>query len=116
MSQTDPDGQLRPVAYFSAKMSPAECNYEIYDKELLAIIRAFELWRPRFRRSRGIAEPAPARIKGINEHRASNQSLSRRPCRRTPEDCAPAIGVGRKPSPWQGMCSGIAQTWDPQHR
>ena len=27
-------------------MAPAECNYEIYDKELLVIIRAFEIWRP----------------------------------------------------------------------
>ena len=27
-------------------MAPAECNYEIYDKELLAIIRCFEEWRP----------------------------------------------------------------------
>ena len=27
-------------------MLPAECNYEIYDKELLAIIRYFKEWRP----------------------------------------------------------------------
>jgi hypothetical protein len=27
-------------------MLPAECNYEIYNKELLAVIRAFEEWRP----------------------------------------------------------------------
>jgi hypothetical protein len=40
------DGVLRPVAFFSRKMSPAECNYMIYDKELLAIIRSFETWRP----------------------------------------------------------------------
>jgi transposase InsO family protein len=38
------DGLLRPVAFLSHKMSPAECNYEIYDKELLAIVRAFEEW------------------------------------------------------------------------
>ena len=25
---------------------PAECNYEIYDKELLAIVKALEEWRP----------------------------------------------------------------------
>jgi RNase H-like domain found in reverse transcriptase len=37
---------LRPVAFFSKKMSPAECNYMIYDKELLAIIRSFGTWRP----------------------------------------------------------------------
>ena len=35
-----------PVAFFSAKHSAQECNYEIYDKELLAIIKALEEWRP----------------------------------------------------------------------
>ena len=42
MSQYDDNGVLHPVAYFSKKYSPAECNYEIYDKELIAIIRCFE--------------------------------------------------------------------------
>ena len=40
-------GILQPVAFFLKKMNPAECNYEIYDKELLAIVRAFEEWRPK---------------------------------------------------------------------
>ena len=42
MSQYDTDGILHPIAFFSKKHSPAECNYEIYDKELMAIIRCFE--------------------------------------------------------------------------
>lgn len=46
LSQYDDEGRLRPVAYFSRKHTPAECNYEIYDKELLAIVKAFEEWRP----------------------------------------------------------------------
>ena len=29
----------------SYKMNLVECNYKIYDKELLAIIRAFKEWR-----------------------------------------------------------------------
>jgi len=32
------------VAFFSKKHAPAECNYPIYDKELLAIIRCLEEW------------------------------------------------------------------------
>lgn len=40
------NGILRPVAFLSKKMSAAECNYMIYDKELLAIICAFKLWKP----------------------------------------------------------------------
>jgi hypothetical protein len=39
-------GVLHPVAFMSKKYNPAECNYEIYDKGLLAIVRCFECWRP----------------------------------------------------------------------
>lgn len=46
MSQYNQSGILCPVAYFSKKHSPAECNYEIYNKELMAIIQCFEAWRP----------------------------------------------------------------------
>ena len=44
MSQYDANGILHPIAFFSKKHSPAECNYEIYDKELMAIIHCFEEW------------------------------------------------------------------------
>jgi RNase H-like domain found in reverse transcriptase/Reverse transcriptase (RNA-dependent DNA polymerase)/Integrase zinc binding domain/Chromo (CHRromatin Organisation MOdifier) domain/Integrase core domain len=46
LSQEDDQGILHPVAFMSKKYDPAECNYEIYDKELLAIVRCFECWRP----------------------------------------------------------------------
>ena len=46
LSQYNDDGKLRPVAFFSSKHTAAECNYEIYDKELLAIVKALEEWRP----------------------------------------------------------------------
>ena len=45
LSQWGKDGLLHPVAYYSSKHNPAECNYEIYDKELGAIVKAFKLWR-----------------------------------------------------------------------
>ena len=45
MSQQDDNEQLRFMIYFSFKMLLAKCNYEIYDKKLLVIIRAFEKWR-----------------------------------------------------------------------
>jgi hypothetical protein len=35
---------LRPYIFFSKKNVPAEYNYEIYDKKMLAIIRALEEW------------------------------------------------------------------------
>ena len=42
--QLSPDGIWRPYAFFSRKLSPPECNYEIHDKEMLAIIRSLEEW------------------------------------------------------------------------
>jgi hypothetical protein len=50
LSQFNDDGKLRPVAFFSSKHTAPECNYEIYDKELLAIVKALEewLWRSGF--------------------------------------------------------------------
>lgn len=33
------------MAFYSRKMIPAELNYEIHDKELLAVVMAFREWR-----------------------------------------------------------------------
>ena len=44
MLQYDANGILHAVAFFSMKHLPAEYNYEIYDKELIAIIPCFEKW------------------------------------------------------------------------
>jgi len=41
LSQQCQEGKWRPVAYRSKTMSDAECNYNIHDKELLAIFQAF---------------------------------------------------------------------------
>jgi RNase H-like domain found in reverse transcriptase len=43
------DGLWRPCAFYSKKNNPAECNYEIYDKEMLAIVRCLEEWEPDLR-------------------------------------------------------------------
>ena len=75
------NGVLRPVAFFSKKMSAAECNYMIYDKELLAIIRAFELWRPE---AMSLAPENPAKV--FTDHKnleyfMSTKQLNRRQAR-----------------------------------
>ena len=41
-SQYGKDGRLHPIAFQSQKFSAVEINYEIYEKELLAIICAFK--------------------------------------------------------------------------
>lgn len=46
ISQVSPlDGLNHPIAFYSRKLLPAELNYQIYDKELLAIVAAFKHWR-----------------------------------------------------------------------
>ena len=39
------DGKLRLVAFLSKSLNEMERNYEIHDKEMLAIIRELENWR-----------------------------------------------------------------------
>jgi RNase H-like domain found in reverse transcriptase len=51
------------VAYFSKTMIPAKINYPIHDKEMLAIIRALETWRPEL-------EGTPTRIRIVSDYKA----------------------------------------------
>ena len=44
LSQSDEKGNLHPMIFFSSKMFSEKCNYEIYNKELLVIVKAFEEW------------------------------------------------------------------------
>ena len=39
----DVNGKLKPDDYFLGKMNEANCNYKIYDKILLTIIKILEL-------------------------------------------------------------------------
>ena len=39
------DGKWKLIAFLSRIMQPAERNYEIYDKKLLAIVEALTKWR-----------------------------------------------------------------------
>ena len=43
--QPDANQDLHPCAYFSRTFTPAQQNYDIYDRELLAVILVLEEWR-----------------------------------------------------------------------
>jgi len=45
ISQKLEDGLWHPIAFQSEGMAPAERNYKIYDKEMLAIIASLKDWR-----------------------------------------------------------------------
>jgi len=39
------DGKWKPVVFLSKSLNKTERNYEIHDKEMLAVIRGLENWR-----------------------------------------------------------------------
>ena len=49
--QADKNSDLHPCAYFSHTFSSAQCNYDIYDHELLAVILALEEWHQYLQRT-----------------------------------------------------------------
>jgi hypothetical protein len=55
LNQFDPKIQAwRPVVFYSSRYSPAECNYDIHDKELLAIVKCIKEWSSELR---GLSKP-----------------------------------------------------------
>jgi hypothetical protein len=42
LNQLDENSKFKPIAYYSRKLLPIELNYNIYNKELLAIVVAFK--------------------------------------------------------------------------
>ena len=40
------DGVRRPVGFFSQKLNKAEINYDIHDKEMLAVVSSIKFWEP----------------------------------------------------------------------
>ncbi len=45
LSQMRKNDELHFVTFFSKNLASIECNYEIYDKTLLTIVRYFEQWK-----------------------------------------------------------------------
>ncbi|QRW21225.1 Retrotransposable element Tf2 protein [Rhizoctonia solani] len=79
LSQRNSEGKLAPVAYLSKSLSPAKKNYDIFDKELLAVIRAFKEWRH-------LLEGSELPVQVLTDHKnleyfSTSQSLNKRQIR-----------------------------------
>src|SRR6201996_3544336 len=59
--QKKEDGKRHPVGNYSATLNKAERNYDIYDLELLAIVKALKHWRP-------LLAGSPHKIKVFSDH------------------------------------------------
>lgn len=73
------DGELHPIAFHSRTFSAPELNYDVHDKELLAIFEAFKSWRH-------YLEGAPKTIDVVTDHKnlvyfSSTKILTRRQAR-----------------------------------
>jgi len=73
------DNKWRPVAYISKSLNKTERNYEIHNKEMLAVIRCLEAWRH-------FLEGFQSKFKVWTDHKnleyfISNQKLNRRQAR-----------------------------------
>ena len=62
LSQLRDDRKWHPISFTLKSLSPVECNYAIYDKELLSVIRGLEEWRH-------ILEGTKHTIEILNDHR-----------------------------------------------
>ena len=45
LSQYDNEGLLYSIIFYNKNLISIKCNYQIYNKKLLAIIRYLEYWR-----------------------------------------------------------------------
>src|SRR5258708_38985146 len=62
LSQMGNVRHIHPILFYSKTMQPAERNYNIYDKELLAIVMCFKEWRHHL-------EGAVEQIKVLSDHK-----------------------------------------------
>ena len=108
LSQLHDDSQWHPVAFFSRKCIPAECNYGTPDLEMLAIVESMRHWRH-------YLEGAHHKIQVLSDHKnlttfMSTKVLNRRQARwaelladydfvliHTPGKSNPADGPSRRP-------------------
>jgi len=107
LSQQCQDGKWRPVAYRSKTMSDAECNYDIHDKELLAIVQAFHEWK-RYKRG----NPKPLRV--VTDHNnlvkfMTTKELNERQARWMQEQCQYHFKIEYRPGKEGGKPEALSR-------
>jgi hypothetical protein len=45
LKQKDENGKLHPIAFYSRKMTGPESNYDVHDKEMLAVVECLKTWK-----------------------------------------------------------------------
>ena len=98
---------MHPVAFHSRKFLPAEINYEIHDKELLAIVDAFKHWRR-------YCEGAEHQIQVFTDHHnleyfTTSKALNRRQARWAEELAGINFRVYYRPGTQNGKTDALSR-------
>ena len=107
LSQRDEENRLHLVAFHSRKFQPAEINYEIHNKELLAVVDAFKHWR---RYCEGAVHPVQVFSDHQNlEYFTTTKVLNRRQARWAQELAAIDFKIYYRPGTQNGKPDALSR-------
>jgi len=107
LSQMGTDDKLHPIAFHSRKFSAAEINYEIHDKELLAIVDSFQEWHHYLE---GASSPVTVYIDHKNlEYFMSARVLNRRQARWSMSLSRFDFKITYRPGKQQGLSDALSR-------
>ena len=107
LSQLGDREKLHPVAFHFQKFSAVEINYEIYDKELLAIVDSFQEWCH-------LLEGATHQVTVYTDHKnleyfMSTRVLNRRQARWNISLSRFDFGIVHRPGKQQGLLDALSK-------
>ena len=104
------DGDIHPVAFRSRTLGPSELNYDVHDKELLAIFDAFTVWRHYLE---GSALPIDVVTDHKNlEYFTTTKMLTRRQVRWAEILCHFNLVIRFRPGKLGGKPDALTRRWD----
>ncbi|KAH9263788.1 hypothetical protein BASA83_012767 [Batrachochytrium salamandrivorans] len=110
LHQHDQSNTLRPVAFYSRQMNNAERNYDIYDKELLAVVDSFKHWRHLLQ---GGLHPVTVLCDHKNlEYFMSTKKLTRRQARWSLELSEYTFTITHRPGKLNGRADSLSRRED----
>ncbi|KAH9256884.1 hypothetical protein BASA81_004999 [Batrachochytrium salamandrivorans] len=110
LHQHDQSNNLRPVAFYSRQMNNAERNYDIYDKELLAVVESSKHWRHLLQ---GGLHPVTVLCDHKNlEYFMSTKKLTRRQARWSLELSEYTFTITHRPGKLNGRADSLSRRED----
>src|SRR6204780_654758 len=104
------DGEIHPVAFHSCSFNSTELNYDVHDKELIAIFEAFRIWRH-------YLDGSAAAIDVVTDHKnleyfATTKILNRRQARWSEYLCQFNLIVRFRPGKLGAKPDALTRQWD----